>query len=171
MKGLLAEKTAELQQQGRNWGREEVEEVEKGYYRDGGVGWEDVEFGYAYEGMVGPGGRVMLGRWWRAGEGGVGVGRGAEVDYEGVGVPDGGGDGWELGLGGVGLGGEGGADGGGGGGGGGDGAAGGVGGNVGGGNAAGNAAVNGAAAAAAGTTQRLERGPFVFWPMGEEYHT
>lgn len=49
--------------------------------------WDDgsIEYAYAYEGVIIPGGKIMLGRWWRVhGREGLGVGR--EVGPDGVGV-------------------------------------------------------------------------------------
>ena len=46
--------------------------------------WEDMEYAYAYEGVLLPGGKIMMGRFWRVGEAGLGVGK--EVDVEGLGV-------------------------------------------------------------------------------------
>ena len=36
---------------------------------------DDIEYAYAYEGIVVPGGKIMMGRWWRCAEAGFGEGR------------------------------------------------------------------------------------------------
>ena len=73
-----------------------VEKGEKGVATAGAVGWEEVEAAWAYEGAVLPGGKIMLGRWWRVGEGREGGGGGdedVEVELEGKGEQ------WEVGNG------------------------------------------------------------------------
>lgn len=47
-------------------------------------GWLDVDYAYAYEGMIIPGGKIMMGRWWRIGANGMG--RGKEIGPDNVGV-------------------------------------------------------------------------------------
>jgi hypothetical protein len=49
--------------------------------------WDDgtIEYAYAYEGVIIPGGKIMLGRWWRV-HGVEGMGPGKEVDPDGAGV-------------------------------------------------------------------------------------
>jgi hypothetical protein len=36
---------------------------------------EDIEYAYAYEGVIIPGGKIMMGRWWMVGAAGEGEGR------------------------------------------------------------------------------------------------
>lgn len=48
------------------------------------LAWEDMEYAYAYEGVVLPGGKIMLGRYWRCGMAGEGPGK--EVDVDGLSV-------------------------------------------------------------------------------------
>ena len=36
---------------------------------------DDIEYAYAYEGILVPGGKIMMGRWWRCAEAGFGEGR------------------------------------------------------------------------------------------------
>ena len=36
---------------------------------------DDIEYAYAYEGIIVPGGKIMMGRWWRCAEAGFGEGR------------------------------------------------------------------------------------------------
>jgi hypothetical protein len=60
----------------------------------GRLEWEDIEYAYAYEGVICPGGKVMMGRWWRVGLDGAGVNDGWELDGEGCGVKVEGGEGW-----------------------------------------------------------------------------
>lgn len=49
--------------------------------------WDDgtIEYAYAYEGIIIPGGKIMMGRWWRI-NGVEGSGAGKEVDVDGVGI-------------------------------------------------------------------------------------
>lgn len=49
--------------------------------------WDDgtIDYAYAYEGVILPGGKIMLGRWWRI-NGSDGLGPGKEVNPEGAGV-------------------------------------------------------------------------------------
>ena len=32
------------------------------------LSWDEIEWAYAYDGVLIPGGKTMLGRWWRIGE-------------------------------------------------------------------------------------------------------
>jgi len=49
--------------------------------------WDDgtIDYAYAYEGVIIPGGKIMLGRWWRI-HGVDGMGRGKEIGPDAVGV-------------------------------------------------------------------------------------
>lgn len=71
------------------WTKEELEILEKGFHKDGQISWADIEYAYAYEGVICPGGNVMMGRWWRVGMAGMGVSDGCEIDSSGLGVPHG----------------------------------------------------------------------------------
>lgn len=61
--------------------RQLIERIEDAYADPAALRWEDIEFAYAYEGVITPGGKVMLGRWWRIAPVGVlgGQGEGQEV--------------------------------------------------------------------------------------------
>jgi hypothetical protein len=69
-----------------------LEYLELNLHPDGQISWEDIDFAYAYEGTICPGGNVMLGRWWGIGADGLSEevrSIGGEVDLAGAGVPDG----------------------------------------------------------------------------------
>ncbi|KPI45843.1 uncharacterized protein AB675_428 [Cyphellophora attinorum] len=69
-----------------------LEYLELNLHPDGQISWEDIDYAYAYEGAICPGGNVMLGRWWRIGADGLSEevhSIGGEVDFAGAGVPDG----------------------------------------------------------------------------------
>ncbi|RMD43930.1 hypothetical protein DV735_g1239, partial [Chaetothyriales sp. CBS 134920] len=53
---------------------------------DGQLDWSDIGYAYAYEGVIVPGGRLMLGKWWRAGE--TGSGPLQELDRDGFPLDD-----------------------------------------------------------------------------------
>ena len=76
--------------------------------------WEDIEYAYVYEGALLPGGKIMMGRWWRCGTvlGGGDGGEGFEVVEDNTILGD---DGEDDGVGGQGVVGGGGAEGAGGG--------------------------------------------------------
>lgn len=42
-----------------------LELMEEKYRSSEFLDWEDIDFAYAYEGAVFPGGKMMMGRWWR----------------------------------------------------------------------------------------------------------
>ena len=42
---------------------------------ENGVLQDDIEWAWAYEGVIIPGGKIMMGRWWMVGAGGEGEGR------------------------------------------------------------------------------------------------
>lgn len=73
--------------------REAIEAMENKFRSNYALDWLDMEYAYAYEGVVLPGGKIMMGRWWRCGLHGVGLGK--ELDAEGFPLDgvDGGGDG------------------------------------------------------------------------------
>ena len=48
-------------------GGELIEKMEDALTDPQDLDWADIEHAYAYEGVVTPGGMVMLGRWWRLG--------------------------------------------------------------------------------------------------------
>ena len=66
--------------------RETINNMEEAYSDTRFLNWEDIEYAYAYEGVVTPGGKVMMGRWWRIGMNGIGINDGYEIDCEGLGV-------------------------------------------------------------------------------------
>lgn len=61
--------------------REAIEAMENKFRSNYALDWLDMEYAYAYEGVVLPGGKIMMGRWWRCGLHGVGLGK--ELDAEG----------------------------------------------------------------------------------------
>jgi hypothetical protein len=68
------------------WTLDRLAQLEDTWYAatDGSKpGWEDIEFAYAYEGIACPGGKILIGRWWRVGENGVGLSPGCEIDILG----------------------------------------------------------------------------------------
>jgi hypothetical protein len=71
------------------WTSTTITSLETGFHTSGQLDWNDIDYAYAYEGVVCPGGNVMLGRWWRAGMAGVAVSDGFEIDQAGQGVPTG----------------------------------------------------------------------------------
>jgi hypothetical protein len=58
--------------------RERITEMEDRYRDPAALRWGDVDHTYVYEGVVVPGGRVMMGRWWRLGAEGCKMGDGDE---------------------------------------------------------------------------------------------
>lgn len=67
-----------------NLNRKEIMAMEKDFQADYALDWTDIEYAYAYEGVVCPGGKIMMGRWWRCAS--IGAGIGLEVDELGVSV-------------------------------------------------------------------------------------
>jgi len=63
---------------------DEIEHMEESYSISEHLEWTDIEYAYAYEGIMIPGGKIMMGRWWRCGL--FGVGNGLEVGVDGLGV-------------------------------------------------------------------------------------
>lgn len=62
--------------------RQLIERMEDAYSDPKALRWEDVEHAYAYEGVFTPGGKVMMGRWWRVGPPGpYALGEGHEYMY------------------------------------------------------------------------------------------
>jgi hypothetical protein len=45
--------------------RHTVEELEEKFRMSEHLEWNDFDFAYAYEGAIIPGGKIMMGRWWR----------------------------------------------------------------------------------------------------------
>lgn len=66
--------------------RKIINNLEEAYSDTKFLNWEDIEYAYGYEGVVTPGGKVMMGRWWRMGLNGVAINDGYEIDCEGLGV-------------------------------------------------------------------------------------
>jgi hypothetical protein len=61
--------------------RETIEELEDRFRFPGFIEWVDMDYAYAYEGVILPGGKIMMGRWWRCGM--FGVGDGMELGADG----------------------------------------------------------------------------------------
>lgn len=70
--------------------RATIEAMEDRFRSNYALDWNDMEYAYAYEGAILPGGKIALGRWWRCGLHGVGPGK--ELDAEGFPVDVVGGD-------------------------------------------------------------------------------
>jgi len=66
---------------------EHIRQLDEAYSPAMYMAWDDgsIEYAYAYEGVIIPGGKIMLGRWWRI-HGIAGMGPGREVGPNGVGV-------------------------------------------------------------------------------------
>ena len=64
-----------------------IRQLEEEFSQAQYMAWDDgsIEYAYAYEGIVIPGGKIMLGRWWRI-HGVDGMGAGKELGPDGVGV-------------------------------------------------------------------------------------
>lgn len=63
--------------------RERIQQMEDRYRDPAAVSWADVEHTYVYEGVLVPGGSVMMGKWWRLGPEGYRVGEGEEFSIGG----------------------------------------------------------------------------------------
>lgn len=61
--------------------RATIEDMENRFRAAYALDWLDMEYAYAYEGVIIPGGKIMLGRWWRCGL--LGEGPGKELDPDG----------------------------------------------------------------------------------------
>ena len=66
--------------------RDRINAMEESFLDMKSLMWEDIEYAYAYEGAVMPGGQLMMGRWWRVGLAGMGINEGFEIDADGHGV-------------------------------------------------------------------------------------
>ncbi|KAL2427001.1 hypothetical protein ABEF95_006400 [Exophiala dermatitidis] len=66
--------------------REVIEEIEEMFRLSEYLDWNDIDYAYAYEGVVLPGGKIMMGRWWRCGM--LGEGDAMELDEEGIPVEE-----------------------------------------------------------------------------------
>lgn len=62
--------------------RQTIEAMENKFRSNYALDWNDMEYAYAYEGVIIPGGKIMLGRWWRCGM--LGAGPGKELDPDGL---------------------------------------------------------------------------------------
>ncbi|KIV77781.1 hypothetical protein PV11_09561 [Exophiala sideris] len=60
--------------------RDKIEQMEEKYQKSKDMSWDDIEYAYAYEGVMLPGGKIMMGRWWRCAN--WGEGEGCEVVEE-----------------------------------------------------------------------------------------
>lgn len=69
-----------------NMDKHVIAEMEERFKRSEHMEWTDMDYAYAYEGIVLPGGKIMMGRWWRCGINGASS-PGYEVDEQGAG-PD-----------------------------------------------------------------------------------
>lgn len=63
-----------------------IEMMEEKYKLSEHLNWDDIEYAYAYEGVLLPGGKIMMGRWWRCGV--LGDGDGMEVGDDGEGLEE-----------------------------------------------------------------------------------
>ncbi|KAI1619382.1 hypothetical protein EDD37DRAFT_675883, partial [Exophiala viscosa] len=61
--------------------RVKIEQMEENYQPHKYMRWDDIAYAYAYEGVMLPGGKIVMGRWWRCG--GLGGGQGWEVRADG----------------------------------------------------------------------------------------
>ena len=59
---------------GSKLGKEAIEDMEENYRLSEYLDWNDIDYAYAYEGAILPGGKIMMGRWWRLAMGGEGEG-------------------------------------------------------------------------------------------------
>jgi hypothetical protein len=50
---------------GTAFDRHTVEELEERFRVSEHLNWDDIDYAYAYEGAIIPGGKIMMGRWWR----------------------------------------------------------------------------------------------------------
>lgn len=62
-----------------------IERMEDNFRAPGTLDWSDITYAYAYEGILIPGGMIMMGRWWRVGPDGEGPG--CELTGEMIGQP------------------------------------------------------------------------------------
>ena len=63
-----------LWRDGTKFNKDAVEEMEENFRSSEYLDWNDIDYAYAYEGVVLPGGKIMMGRWWRIAPGGEGEG-------------------------------------------------------------------------------------------------
>lgn len=61
--------------------REVIENMEEKFRLSEFLEWADIDYAYAYEGVILPGGKIMMGRWWRCGM--FGLGDGMELGADG----------------------------------------------------------------------------------------
>jgi len=61
--------------------RESIEAMETRFRAAFALDWLDMEYAYAYEGVIVPGGKIMMGRWWRCGL--LGEGMAMELNPDG----------------------------------------------------------------------------------------
>lgn len=59
---------------GTRMDRDTIEEIEERFRLSEFLDWNDIDYAYAYEGAVLPGGKIMMGRWWQVGLFGEGEG-------------------------------------------------------------------------------------------------
>ncbi|EXJ65541.1 hypothetical protein A1O7_01882 [Cladophialophora yegresii CBS 114405] len=63
-----------LWRDGSRFDKDTVEEMEEKYRLSEYLDWNDIDYAYAYEGSILPGGKIMVGRWWRLAMNGEGHG-------------------------------------------------------------------------------------------------
>jgi hypothetical protein len=54
-----------LWRDGSKFDKATIEEMEEKYRLSEYLDWNDIDYAYAYEGVILPGGKIMMGRWWR----------------------------------------------------------------------------------------------------------
>ncbi len=55
----------DLWRDGKNLDKDTIETMEEKYRLSEYLDWNDIDYAYAYEGAILPGGKIMMGRWWR----------------------------------------------------------------------------------------------------------
>ncbi|KIW20730.1 hypothetical protein PV08_01308 [Exophiala spinifera] len=68
-----------------NMDKHVIADMEERFKRSEHMEWTDMEYAYAYEGIILPGGKIMMGRWWRCGINGASS-PGYEIDEQGAGL-------------------------------------------------------------------------------------
>ena len=64
----------DLWRDGSNLDKDAIESMEEKYRLSEYLDWNDMDYAYAYEGAILPGGKIMMGRWWRLSMHGLGDG-------------------------------------------------------------------------------------------------
>lgn len=55
----------ELWRDGSKFTKDAIEDIEEKFRLSEYLDWNDIDYAYAYDGIVLPGGKIMMGRWWR----------------------------------------------------------------------------------------------------------